>query len=106
MYDAAWPRNLFQRPQSSTQHFELARRVSWRAQGQAEGVLDGRNSRHSDARGQLRNHGERNRAQACSLDLTLDQSHGPATNRSNGNQHHRIHLLFAKTAENVRDALL
>jgi len=98
--------DYFQRTESITQHLQLARYVTWRSQRQPEGVLDGGNSRHSDARGQLRHHGERNRAEPCSFDLALDQSYGPATNRSNGNQHHCVHFFFAKMVNNARHALL
>ena len=106
MYYATRLGDFFQRPQSGTQHLELARRIPWQAQCQPEGMLDGCNSRRSHARCKLRHHGKRNRAEAGGFDFTLNQSHGPAANRSNGDQDQRVHLVFAETADNARHAAL
>jgi len=106
IYNPARLGDFFQRPQSGTQHLELARRIPWQAQCQPEGMLDGCNSRRSHARCKLRHHGKRNRAEAGGFDFTLNQSHGPAANRSNGEQDQRVHLVFAETADNARHAAL
>ena len=103
MHDGARLGNLLQRPQRCAQHRELTCSVLRRTQGEPKGVLDGRDARDTATHSQLRHHGERDSTEPGGLDLALNQSHGPAADRSDRNQHYRIHLFLPKPADNARN---
>ncbi len=103
MHDGARLGDLLQRPQRCPQHRELTHSVLRRAQGEPKGVLDGRYARDTGTQGQLRHHGERDGTESGSFDLSLNQSHGPAADRSDRNQHYRIHLFLPKPADDARN---
>jgi hypothetical protein len=73
------------------------------AQGQPKGVLDSRNAGHTDTLGQLRHHRKGDCTEPGGFDPPLNQSHGPAADRSNRNQHYSIHLFLAKLADDARN---
>jgi len=85
--------------------------ASWRTassrqpQGQPKGVFDRRNARDTDTLGQLRHHGKGDGTDPGGLDLSLNQSHGPAADRSNRHQHDRLYLFLAKPADDVRNSV-
>ena len=85
--------------------------ASWRTassrqpQGQPKGVFDRRNARDTDTLGQLRHHGKGDSTDPGGLDLSLNQSHGPAADRSNRHQHDRFYLFLAKSADDVRNSV-
>ena len=103
MYDDTRLRDLRQRPQRCPQHRKLAHSVSRRAQGQPKGVLDRRNAWDTDTLGQLRHHGKRDGTEPGGFDLSLNQSHGPAADRSHRNQQDRIHLFLPKAPDPGRN---
>jgi hypothetical protein len=103
MHDGARLGDLLQRPQRCPQHRELTYSALRRAQGEPKGLLDGRNARDTGTHSQLRHHGKRDGTEPGGFDLSLNQSHGPAADRSHRNQHDRIHLFPSKLPDEARN---
>jgi len=87
---------------SRSQYCQLAASIAGQPQRESKRTLRGGNSRRAGARGQLRHHRQRNRAESCRFDRALDQSDGPATHRSNRNQHDRINTLLLHPLDDGR----
>jgi len=105
MHDGARLGDPLQSPQSCPQHRKLTHSVLRRAQGEPKGVLYGSNARDTGTHCQLRHHGKRDRTESGGFDLSLNQSHGPAADRSDRNQHYHIHLFLPKLADDARNGV-
>lgn len=92
----AWRHHRFHCSQRRAQYGQLTRRVARPAQRQTERMLDRGYPRRSRAHRQLRHHGQRDGAEPRRLNLTLNQSHGPAAHRSNRDQRDYIDMLLTK----------
>ncbi len=105
MHDGTGFRNLLERPQGCPQYRKLMYHVLGQAQSQPKRVLDRRNARDTYSSGQFRHHGKRDGTEAGGFDFTLNQSHGPAADRSNGNQQYCIHLFPEKLGDDAKNCV-
>ena len=106
MPDTAGRRHLLYRGQRLMQRRSLTGIVAGQADSEPEGILNRCDSRRTHGRGQIRNIRQGDRAESGSLNLSLNQSHGPAADRSYGYKDHHIHGFFAQLADDGRNTLV
>lgn len=106
MADAAGRRHLLKRGQRRAQCRSLTGVVARQTDGEPERILNRSDPWHTHSRSQIRNIRHRDGAEAGCLDLSLNQSHGPAANRSYRHKDHYIHAFCAQPANDGRDTLV
>lgn len=67
-------------------------------------IFDGDEPWDADRCRKIRNVRQRNSCNARTFDLPLYQSNGPAADRSNGHEQHRVHPIFVQMLDNRRCA--
>jgi hypothetical protein len=83
-----------QRFQRRTQDRQLTIPISRLSQQIPQRVLYGRQARYADSGCQVGNAGEGDRGDAGCFDLSLNQSYGPATDRSAGDEQDDVHPVL------------
>ena len=80
--------------------------VAGQAGGEPERILDRSDPWHTHGGVQIRNIRQGDGAESGGLNLSLNQSHGPAADRSYRHQDHHIHGFFAQLADDGRNTLV
>ena len=105
MHNIPWGVDLRQRCQGCAEHCHLATGITGLAQRAPQRILDGDNTWRTHRCGEVGHRGKRDRGKSSRFDLTLNQSNGPAADRSGRHQHNGVHLIFPQALDDGRHRL-
>ncbi len=106
MRDFAGRRSRRREGKRGVDHGALALGIADITVGPAKGMLNRRHPRHADKPLIGRNHIQRHGRNARRLNLPRNQSHGPATIRSNGCEENQVDLLADQLLRDRRRGLV